>query len=41
MTDRLATLTALVAIVARLRYLDHWAGVPPYKRDAYVESEWV
>ncbi len=34
----------LAALVAKLRYLDKWAGVAPYVRDEkqpYVEAEWL
>jgi hypothetical protein len=31
----------LMRIAARLRFLEHWAGVPPSQRPEYVEADWL
>ena len=35
------TLAILLSVASWRRYLDHWAGVPPYQREPYVESVWL
>jgi hypothetical protein len=34
-------LAELMRIAAWLRYLEHWAGVPPCVRPEYVEAAWL